>query len=220
MGDETDAMGNDTNQKGRTAWPPDGVSPGSGATGELEALLCPWEHERVRPPRRRPLLPPVSASSVAPGSSGGTAREPAPNGSGFRFTDAPPQRVRQALDVIDACGHTTGAEALTLPADLPLPHSCLVELAETHWGRLGGQVSYAPERIRIDRIAVPVTKAAAVYQAIRASWPDALPAAQLHAWASWMAPEPLAEVPGDQFDRLDLARAAIVTWWWADPHLT
>jgi hypothetical protein len=186
-------MGNNTGDTGAAGpWAVGGVGPGSVPASDLMALLGPWEDGRLRRHRERRAV----------------------EGLGFRFTEAPPGRVRQAYGVLSALhGRSYDDLLLARPGRQP-PMTALVGLAESHWGRLGGHVGYAPDRMRTDQITVPAARAAGIDQAVRGTWPDALPLALVNTWASWTALEPLEEVTGDHFDRLDLEGAAVITWSW------
>jgi hypothetical protein len=174
----------------------DNVTPEDG----LAPLLCPWEDRRLRRHRLKML-------AAAPECD----RESLALTLGFNFVDAPPGRVREAFRLLR--DRLPDDYWLSRPNDQP-PQIALVELAEKHWGRVGGYVGFRPHRMRVDLLGAPVTKARLIQQAIRDSWPDALPVALINTWSSWAALEPLGKATGDHFDQLDLDEAAVVTWWW------
>jgi hypothetical protein len=166
----------------------------------LAPLLCPWEDHRLRRQRLKTLA-----------STADTDREHLALLLGFNFVDAPPSRVREAFKLLRS--RVPDDYWLGRPNNQP-PQIALVELAEKHWGRVGGYVGFRPSRMRVDLLATPTTKALEAQRAIRDSWPDALPVALVNTWSSWAGLEPMGKASGDHFDDLDLDDVAVVTWWW------
>ncbi len=135
--------------------------------------------------------------------------------SGFRFHDAPPAVVRDALSRVDPSWRDSR------PNGQP-PGGWLVDLAERLGGLLAGQVGdndWLPERLRVDAVCVPGERSAELARAVDEQWPQpfmealALDLALAEAWDHWDAETPVWSGPGRDLLTGE-PRAAVVGLWW------
>jgi hypothetical protein len=131
---------------------------------------------------------------------------------GWRFVDAPPALVSEALAMV---GEEFGARR---PNDQP-PANWLVAQAEQLEGRLGGSVHPAPGWIRVDAICVPVADARGLAVAVDQSFPGsaaatpALSLALAEAWETWESTTALWEAHGRDLLVATPPGTVIGLWW-------
>jgi hypothetical protein len=133
----------------------------------------------------------------------------------FRFHDAPPAVIDQALDLLSPnC-------RLGRPNGQP-PAGWLIDVAEKLGGTLAGLAAVGDElgdRIRVDAVCVPGEHGADLARAVARDWPEpefgeqVLDLALAEGWTSWQSAEPCWTGSGSELISPE-PRAAVVGLWW------
>lgn len=154
----------------------------------------------------RPDIPTLLGPYVTPGIE-------VPNF--FRFHDAPPSIVRDALTLVDSSWRTSR------PNGQP-PAEWLVKMASRFGGTLSGNVATGddlPDRLRVDAVCVPGEHGSELARSVARDWPepefgeDVLALALAEGWRTWDAQE--ASWVGNGRDLIDAcAPAPVIGLWW------
>lgn len=133
----------------------------------------------------------------------------------FRFHDAPPAVVREALTAVDPSWRTGR------PNGQP-PAEWLVDMASRFGGTLSGYVATdegQPDRLRVDAVCVPGEHGSDLARSVARDWSEpefgeeVLALALAEGWHTWDAQE--ASWAGNGRDLIDASPpAAIVGLWW------